>query len=386
MDRFGIVRAKGNGCGAPDRGRLTKDLPVSDDGELGQLTRTFNPMCSDLQEKELRFARAIDDAPFPIMIHAEDGTVHKTNRVWTELTGYDPSQIPTITAWTERAYGQRMAVAKSRIDRLYTHNRRVHEGEFELTTRSGDKRVWDFSSAPLGTTSDGKRLVLSMAVDITDRKAAEHARKHAYDDLEKQVVRRTEQLVAANETLRASEERLDLAVRGTSDGLWDADLETGRGYWSPRFKELLGYKEDEIEATFDEFLALLHPEDRADVREAIRLHLEEKRPYDCEFRMRTKSGHLTVLVDEIQIQQVLVNLIRNAVDAMQETPSGQREVTVSSRILPDGYAEVTVSDVGKGLSQDELEQVFTAFFQQSKKAWAWDCRSAGLLLKHIVEG
>ncbi|MCH8042508.1 MAG: PAS domain S-box protein [Planctomycetes bacterium] len=240
-------------------------------------------MCSDLQEKELRFARAIDDAPFPIMIHAEDGTVHKTNRVWTELTGYDPSQIPTITAWTERAYGQRMAVAKLRIDRLYTHNRRVHEGEFELTTRSGDKRVWDFSSAPLGTTPDGKRLVLSMAVDITDRKAAEQARKHAYDDLEKQVVRRTEQLVAANETLRASEERLDLAVRGTSGGLWDADLETGRGYWSPRFKELLGYGEDEIEATFDEFLALLHPEDRADVREAIRLHLEENRPYDCEF-------------------------------------------------------------------------------------------------------
>ena len=277
------MRAKGNGCGAPDRGRLTKDLPVSDDGELGQLTRTFNLMCSDLQEKELRFARAIDDAPFPIMIHAEDGTVHKTNRVWTELTGYDPSQIPTITAWTERAYGQRMAVAKLRIDRLYTHNRRVHEGEFELTTRSGDKRVWDFSSAPLGTTPDGKRLVLSMAVDITDRKAAEQARKHAYDDLEKQVVRRTEQLVAANETLRASEERLDLAVRGTSGGLWDADLETGRGYWSPRFKELLGYGEDEIEATFDEFLALLHPEDRADVREAIRLHLEENRPYDCEF-------------------------------------------------------------------------------------------------------
>ncbi|MCH8042507.1 MAG: ATP-binding protein [Planctomycetes bacterium] len=83
--------------------------------------------------------------------------------------------------------------------------------------------------------------------------------------------------------------------------------------------------------------------------------------------MRTKSGHLTVLVDEIQIQQVLVNLIRNAVDAMQETPSGQREVTVSSRILPDGYAEVTVSDVGKGLSQDELEQVFTAFFSTKQE-------------------
>jgi len=58
--------------------------------------------------------------------------------------------------------------------------------------------------------------------------------------------------------LRESEERLGLAMRGTSDGLWDSDLATGQEYWSPRFREMVEYDEDELEATYDSFL--VHPE------------------------------------------------------------------------------------------------------------------------------
>jgi len=62
-----------------------------------------------------------------------------------------------------------------------------------------------------------------------------------------------------------------------------------------------------------------------------------------------------------------VNLIRNAIDAMSETPSGQRQITVSTRMPEGGQAEVTVSDAGKGLAQDELEQVFDAFFSTKQE-------------------
>ncbi len=75
----------------------------------------------------------------------------------------------------------------------------------------------------------------------------------------------------------------------------------------------------------------------------------------------------TVMVDKIQIQQVLVNLIRNAIDAMRETPASQREITISTRVLQDGQAEVIVSDAGNGLAQDDLEQVFNAFFSTKQK-------------------
>jgi PAS domain S-box-containing protein len=125
-----------------------------------------------LRESERRFRRAILDAPFPIMIHAEDGQVVQINQVWTEITGYAPDDIPTLAAWTEKAYGTRMRIVKEEIEHLYALDQRKKEGKYEITTRAGDTRIWDFSSAPLGQLSDGRRLVISMAMDVTEREQA----------------------------------------------------------------------------------------------------------------------------------------------------------------------------------------------------------------------
>lgn len=83
---------------------------------------------------------------------------------------------------------------------------------------------------------------------------------------------------------------------------------------------------------------------------------------ETELELDFDKSTLLVQVDEIQIQQVLVNLIRNAIDAMHETPKGQRKVTVSTRILHDGRVQVAVRDAGKGLPDDDLQKVFNAFF------------------------
>ena len=55
-----------------------------------------------------QFRRAVTDAPVSIMIHADDGEVVRINDLWTELTGYAHSDMPTISEWTSKAYGQRM--------------------------------------------------------------------------------------------------------------------------------------------------------------------------------------------------------------------------------------------------------------------------------------
>ena len=128
-----------------------------------------------LQESEERFRRAVADAPFPMLIHAEDGEIVVVNQVWTHITGYTHADIPTVAAWTERAYGERKETVQAEIDRLYALPGRVDEGEYVITTRGGDKRVWDFSSSPIGRLPDGRRLVLSIARDITARKQAEAA-------------------------------------------------------------------------------------------------------------------------------------------------------------------------------------------------------------------
>jgi PAS domain S-box-containing protein len=92
------------------------------------------------------------------------------------------------------------------------------------------------------------------------------------------------------QALRMSEERFNFAVRGSSDGIWDWNVVTNEVYYSPRFKELLGYADGEFEDTPD-FLAEHLPREEARRSIAtVRAHLERNRPLDLETRLRTKQG------------------------------------------------------------------------------------------------
>ncbi len=127
----------------------------------------------ELQSSEERFRRAIMDAPLPIMIHAENGEILQINHTWTELTGYTHTDIPTISAWTEKAYGEKKDITKEIIEQLYKLNTKIDEGEFTIKIKSGERRIWHFTSSPLGQLPDGRRLVISMAIDVTQRQQME---------------------------------------------------------------------------------------------------------------------------------------------------------------------------------------------------------------------
>jgi diguanylate cyclase (GGDEF)-like protein/PAS domain S-box-containing protein len=105
--------------------------------------------------------------------------------------------------------------------------------------------------------------------------------------LSRRMLQRSNSLETA---LRASDERFNLAVAGSNDGLWDWNVLTGEMYFSPRCRELGGYGEQEIEATPMGFVALLHPDDRDPTRAATAAHLRYNAPFDVEFRCRCKSG------------------------------------------------------------------------------------------------
>jgi len=128
-----------------------------------------------LRESEGRLRRTVEDAPFPIMVHAEDGEVVHVSQAWLTLTGYRREEIGTIAGWTEHAYGERKAMARADIDRLYALDGALDEGEAVIRTADGRTRVWTFSSAPIGRDERGRRLVVSMAADVTERKTAERA-------------------------------------------------------------------------------------------------------------------------------------------------------------------------------------------------------------------
>ncbi|NET31332.1 MAG: PAS domain S-box protein [Cyanothece sp. SIO1E1] len=126
-----------------------------------------------LSESEERFRRALLDAPLPIMLHTENGEVLQINHAWTNLTGYKLQDIPTIDAWVKQAYPDQQLTVKNQITQLYNLDQTLREGEFVITTSTGKKRIWEFNTAPLGRLQDGQRLVISMALDVTERKQAE---------------------------------------------------------------------------------------------------------------------------------------------------------------------------------------------------------------------
>ena len=91
--------------------------------------------------------------------------------------------------------------------------------------------------------------------------------------------------------LRTSEERLALALRGTADGIWDWDLVNEQYYMSPRFKEMLGYSDDEMPNSREAFLGSVHPDDRDRVHNEVQTHFKSRTPYATEFRLQHKDGN-----------------------------------------------------------------------------------------------
>jgi PAS domain S-box-containing protein len=93
------------------------------------------------------------------------------------------------------------------------------------------------------------------------------------------------------EALREGEERLSLAFQATQDGVWDWNIETGAVLYSPRWKQMLGYSEAEIEPHVSAWDGLLHPDDRDRAWQLVASVLRGEREYEMEFRLRHKDGH-----------------------------------------------------------------------------------------------
>jgi diguanylate cyclase (GGDEF)-like protein/PAS domain S-box-containing protein len=91
--------------------------------------------------------------------------------------------------------------------------------------------------------------------------------------------------------LRESEERYALAVRAANDGLWDWNLKKGQIYFSPRWKQMLGYTDEEISDNPNEWFNRVHPDDLAQLRNNISVHIKGlSAHFECEYRIQHSNG------------------------------------------------------------------------------------------------
>ena len=149
---------------------------------------------------------------------------------------------------------------------MITKNDKTFIVETGLTSfKNNLHRIYLQASVVMGHETDYSQVVVTL-IDITGRKRIEEA-------------------------LRESEERYALAVRGANDGIWDWDLRSNNVYYSPRWKNMLGYKEDEIYDTSDEWMGRVHAEDIEQLRADLNAHLEGRTPnFKSEHRLFHKSG------------------------------------------------------------------------------------------------
>jgi len=145
-----------------------------------------------------------------------------------------------------------------------------------------------------------------------------------------------------DEALRLSEERFALAMQGANDGLWDRNFETDEVYYSPRWKNMLGYADDEVEHTLAAFERLVHPGDRARRLEAINAYFSgAAERYEIELRMRHKHGHyVTVLARATAARDAdgrVVRMVGTHVDVSEQKRSSQRRAAqyAATRVLAE---------------------------------------------------
>ncbi|HEU4927612.1 MAG TPA: PAS domain-containing protein [Vicinamibacterales bacterium] len=164
----------------------------------------------------------------------------------------------------------------------------------------------------------------------------------------------------AEDSLRKSEERLALAVAGSREGVWDMNLETGDVVYSPRWKQMLGYEEDEIEPHVSAWERLVHPEDRRLAIEATNsLAHGGHATFEAEFRLRHKDGYY-------------VNVLSRGYPVRRE-PDGPvvRIVGTHLDLTDQKHAEAA-------LRQSE-ERLRLAFIAAQEGVWDWNLETGAVV-------
>ncbi|MBK8268833.1 MAG: PAS domain-containing protein [Planctomycetes bacterium] len=145
--------------------------------------------------------------------------------------------------------------------------------EFRIRTPSGRIKWLSGRSRPEPPDADDTIVWNGILTDISEKKRVEQA-------------------------LRDSIDRFSLVARGATDGIWEMtfsreapwDSSQTKVYHSPRVKELLGYDDHEEMDTVDSWTRRLHPDDAQRTTKAVQDHLEQRVPYQVEYRLMTRSG------------------------------------------------------------------------------------------------
>lgn len=347
-------------------------------------------VAAELAASEERFRQAVVDAPIPIMIHAEDGEILQLSTAWSDLSGYTPDELSTMDDWLAKAFdGEEQEKSRTIFEEIFDNESPGKLGQFTIRTRSGESRIWNFQSAPLARSRDSRRLMISTAVDVTERHLFEETLLEAKEVAEAANRSKSEFLANMSHELRTPLNAIigfsDMLARGIPGELnekqaeYVADIGESGKHLLSLITDILDISKIEANRLDLELTCI-----RVEMLLASAMTLFKEKAYKhgiiLETDLTPELADLEMQGDFRKLKQVLFNLLANAFRFTPEKgeirigvrPLSGTELTSAgeylARIAPELDQEgewllFTVRDSGIGIDRDELEKVFDKFYQ-----------------------
>jgi len=188
--------------------------------------------------------------------------------------------------------------------------------------------------------------------------------------------------------LNLSERRLALAMEGTSDGLWDWNVQTGEVYFSPRWAEMLGYDAGELEPDVSTWERIIHPDDLAAIERYREDHFGGRSPsYQAEHQARTKDGSWIRVLDRGKIVErdpegKPLRAVGTYTD-ISERKRAEGERTAMQRRVEHAQRLESLGVLAGGIAHD-FNNILTVIMGNASLAESKDVTSIGEVREHLA--
>lgn len=223
---------------------------------------------SKQKQREARLSTLFTNSPDAVLLtELESGEIVECNDALTGLLGFEREEIigkriPELGLWDSP---ERRSVF------LETLQRRGRVENFEARFRGRDGRVVDVLISGRCVELESQHLLVTTLRDVTKRKEAEDA-------------------------LRRSRQRLREFTRLANLGTWELDVVSGKTIWSDETFRIAGLPKQAESPDIEEYFEMVHPDDRADMREAVRNAIENGAAYELTVRHRRPDGSFNTVI------------------------------------------------------------------------------------------
>ena len=340
--------------------------------ELSRDAQRAAQLARELRESEQRMSLATDAAGVGVWKWRIASNQVWGTEMWLRLFGFAPGDTVDFDKVIQRIHPDDRETVNREVRRTM-HDRVAYVGEFRVVLPDGSQR-WIAARGQAEFGGDGKPVLLRGAsIDITGRKRAEHemrekqrelvhlSRATLLGELGGSLAHELNQPLTAMVNNAAAGRRFIAKGRadlGKLDGLLEEVVADGR-----RAGEILRSIRDMIRKGDEEQRAL---DLNAAAAEILRLVGPDALGRHCALVPEFDPALGPVNGNQVQLQQVFLNLILNALDAMDQKPLETRRVIVRTERQADGQVRASVRDFGVGLPPEGPEQVFKPFFSMKR--------------------